>query len=412
MARITGVRFRGTGRIYYFSPGDRDLKIGDQVLVETARGRELGEIRMNPRQIPDDKIKHPVREIIREATEDDLARQEQNRKKEKEAFAICKKKIHEHGLDMKLVDAEYTFENNKLLFYFTADERVDFRSLVRDLASIFHTRIELRQIGVRDETRIMGGIGPCGRELCCKSWLTDFVPVSIKMAKEQSLSLNPGKISGLCGRLMCCLKNEEDTYEYLNARMPRVGDIVTVPDGKEGYIQNINVLRQTARVVVENGDEKDIAEYPAEDLTFVAHRGRRKPGNRAGRDKAESAENPGSGSGGRRNSNSREQDRRENRARESRRGRGNRIQEGVETEGRRNQDPEREYSRGGRRGSQGKDCSDRGGQKRERSAGANPKRYDRFVQQSRGSRRTDGAGGNGGYSKSGYSRRQESRDAE
>ena len=446
MASITGVRFRGTGKIYYFSPGDRDLKIGDQVLVETARGRELGEIRMNPRQIPDDKIRHPVREIIRKATEDDLARQEQNREKEKEAFAICKKKIREHGLEMKLVDAEYTFENSKLLFYFTAEERVDFRSLVRDLASVFHTRIELRQIGVRDETRIMGGIGPCGRELCCKSWLTDFVPVSIKMAKEQSLSLNPGKISGLCGRLMCCLKNEEDTYEYLNAKMPRVGDIVTIPDGQEGYVQNINVLRQTARVVVENADEKDIAEYPAEELTFVAHRGRRKPGSRADRDRTEGRENreqrgnrgqAGRGSAEDRQakrilqessekqeSDSREQrsfsdqDRRENHAKEGRRGRGNRperndrMREGAGTGRRRNQNPDGGYSRGDRRSGQEKAYPDRGGQKRERTGGAGPKRYDESARGSRDPGGTNRPSANGGYSRSTYRRRQESGDEE
>lgn len=276
MAVITGVRFRGTGKIYTFDPGDLDVKLGDKVIVETARGQEMGEIRMAQREVPDDKVPKGIKRIQRMATKDDLDRVKSNKEQEKKAFKICKQKIHEHGLDMKLVDAEYTFDNHKLLFYFTADGRVDFRELVRDLAGIFHTRIELRQIGVRDETRIMGGIGPCGRELCCKSWMTDFVPVSIKMAKEQNLSLNPTKISGVCGRLMCCLKNEEQAYEYLNSRMPRMGDIVQTPDGEEGYVQNVNVLRQTARVIIEKDDGKEVKEIPADDLTFIAHRGRKK----------------------------------------------------------------------------------------------------------------------------------------
>ena len=192
----------------------------------------------------------------------------ENKEREKEAFEICKEKIQKHGLEMKLVNAEYTFDNNKLLFYFTADGRIDFRELVKDLAAVFRTRIELRQIGVRDETKILGGIGICGRPLCCKTYLADFVPVSIKMAKEQNLSLNPTKISGVCGRLMCCLKNEQETYEYLNSRLPNVGDFVTAKDGKKGEVQSVSVLRQLVKVVIDNGDEKELREYKVDELNF------------------------------------------------------------------------------------------------------------------------------------------------
>ena len=214
------------------------------VIVETARGVEMGTVLIPPKEVEDDKVIQPLKPVIRIATEEDEKVIERNREKEKEAFAICKEKIAKHGLEMKLVNAEYTFDNNKLLFYFTADGRIDFRELVKDLASVFRTRIELRQIGVRDETKILGGIGICGRELCCKSYLSDFIPVSIKMAKEQNLSLNPTKISGVCGRLMCCLKNEQDTYEYLNSRLPSVGDTVTTPSGMRGEVSAVNVLRQ------------------------------------------------------------------------------------------------------------------------------------------------------------------------
>jgi cell fate regulator YaaT (PSP1 superfamily) len=206
--------------------------------------------------------------VIRIATPKDDAREENNRKKEKEAFAICLKKIQEHQLEMKLIEAEYTFDNNKVLFYFTADGRIDFRELVKDLAAVFKTRIELRQIGVRDETKILGGIGICGRPLCCHTFLSEFAPVSIKMAKEQNLSLNPTKISGVCGRLMCCLKNEQETYEYLNRKLPSVGDSVITPDGLKGEVNSVNVLRQLVKVLVDNNDEKEIQEYKVEELKF------------------------------------------------------------------------------------------------------------------------------------------------
>lgn len=268
MIKIIGVRFREAGKIYYFSPGKRKISRGDQVIVETARGVEMGRVVLGEKEMPEEEIVSPLKEVTRIATEEDLKRVKRNREKEKEAFVICEQKIKKHQLQMKLVGAEYTFDNNKLLFYFTADGRIDFRELVKDLASVFRTRIELRQIGVRDETKMMGGIGICGRELCCKTFLSDFVPVSIKMAKEQNLSLNPGKISGLCGRLMCCLKNEYETYEYLNSRLPGVGDFVTTPDGVKGQVQSVNVLRQTVKVLTEQGDVKEVQEYKVSQLKF------------------------------------------------------------------------------------------------------------------------------------------------
>lgn len=268
MIKIIGVRFREAGKIYYFSPGKRKISRGDQVIVETARGVEMGRVVLGEKEVSEEEIVSPLKEVTRIATEEDLKRVKRNREKEKEAFVICEQKIKKHQLQMKLVGAEYTFDNNKLLFYFTADGRIDFRELVKDLASVFRTRIELRQIGVRDETKMMGGIGICGRELCCKTFLSDFAPVSIKMAKEQNLSLNPGKISGLCGRLMCCLKNEYETYEYLNSRLPGVGDFVTTPDGVKGQVQSINVLRQTVKVLTEQGDVKEVQEYKVSQLKF------------------------------------------------------------------------------------------------------------------------------------------------
>ena len=268
MIKIIGVRFREAGKIYYFSPGKRKISRGDQVIVETARGVEMGRVVLGEKEVPEEEIVSPLKEVTRIATEEDLKRVKRNREKEKEAFVICEQKIKKHQLQMKLVGAEYTFDNNKLLFYFTADGRIDFRELVKDLASVFRTRIELRQIGVRDETKMMGGIGICGRELCCKTFLSDFAPVSIKMAKEQNLSLNPGKISGLCGRLMCCLKNEYETYEYLNSRLPGVGDFVTTPDGVKGQVQSVNVLRQTVKVLTEQGDVKEVHEYKVSQLKF------------------------------------------------------------------------------------------------------------------------------------------------
>ena len=272
MIKVVGLRFQRAGKIYYFDPLDYDLETAMHVIVETARGVEMGTVLIPPKEVEDDKVIQPLKPVIRVATDEDEKVMERNKEKEAEAYVICKEKIAKHGLEMKLVAAEYTFDNNKLLFYFTADGRIDFRELVKDLASVFRTRIELRQIGVRDETKMLGGIGICGRELCCKSYLTDFVPVSIKMAKEQNLSLNPTKISGVCGRLMCCLKNEQDTYEYLNSRLPSVGDYVTTPGGMKGEVQSINVLRQLVKVIVDNGEEKELIEYPVDDLQFTPKR--------------------------------------------------------------------------------------------------------------------------------------------
>ena len=268
MITIIGVRFRNVGKVYYFSPRELDICVGDHVIVETARGVEYGFVVLGPKEVDDSKVIQPLKEVIRIATPKDDAREENNRKKEKEAFEICQKKIRAHNLEMKLIDAEYTFDNNKMLFYFTADGRIDFRELVKDLAAVFKTRIELRQIGVRDETKILGGIGICGRPLCCHTYLSEFAPVSIKMAKEQNLSLNPTKISGVCGRLMCCLKNEQETYEYLNRKLPGIGDIVTLPDGMKGEVSGVNVLRQLVKVLVDVNDEKEMRECPVEELKF------------------------------------------------------------------------------------------------------------------------------------------------
>lgn len=245
------------------------MKTGDHVIVETARGIEYGRVVLGPKEVQDNEVVHPLKEVLRVATPEDDEREAQNRIKEKDAFKICQKKIREHGLEMKLIDAEYTFDNNKVLFYFTADGRIDFRQLVKDLAAIFKTRIELRQIGVRDETKILGGIGICGRPLCCHSYLSEFAPVSIKMAKEQNLSLNPAKISGVCGRLMCCLKNEQETYEYLNNKLPDVGSEVKITGGGKGVVQSVNVLRQRVKVLITNDKgEKEMAEYRVEELHF------------------------------------------------------------------------------------------------------------------------------------------------
>ena len=274
MTKVIGVRFRTAGKIYYFSPGKFEIKQGDHVIVETARGVEYGKVVIGTRKVKDQEVIQPLKSVIRIATEQDQKTEEKNREKEKEAFQICLEKIRKHGLEMKLIDAEYTFDNNKVLFYFTADGRIDFRELVKDLAAVFRTRIELRQIGVRDETKIMGGYGICGRQLCCHTFLSEFAPVSIKMAKEQNLSLNPTKISGVCGRLMCCLKNEEETYEYLNSRLPNVGDYVTTDDGLKGEVSAVNVLRQLVKVLVEVNDEKELREYQADQLKFKPKRRR------------------------------------------------------------------------------------------------------------------------------------------
>jgi len=275
MTKVIGVRFRTAGKIYFFDPLQFEINRGDHVIVETARGIEYGTVVSGVTEMEDEKVVQPLKPVIRIANQRDMEQEAGNKEKEKEAYKICLEKIQKHGLEMKLIDAEYTFDNNKVLFYFTADGRIDFRELVKDLASVFRTRIELRQIGVRDETKIVGGIGICGRPLCCHSYLSDFVPVSIKMAKEQNLSLNPTKISGVCGRLMCCLKNEEETYEELNRRLPGIGDFVTTDDGLKGEVQSVNVLRQLVKVVVDVGDEKEIREYEVDRLAFKRRHGKK-----------------------------------------------------------------------------------------------------------------------------------------
>ena len=279
MTKIIGVRFRAAGKVYYFDPKNMEIKRGQHVIVETARGIEYGNVVVGTREVANEEITQPLKPVIRIATAEDDERVLRNREKERTAMAICQEKILKHQLEMKLIDAEYTFDNNKILFYFTADGRIDFRELVKDLAVIFKTRIELRQIGVRDETKILGGIGICGRPLCCHTYLSEFAPVSIKMAKEQNLSLNPTKISGTCGRLMCCLKNEEETYEYLNSQLPGVGDIVTTPDGLKGEVQSVNVLRQTVKVIVEVDDEKEIHEFRVKELKFKPRKRKEKKEN-------------------------------------------------------------------------------------------------------------------------------------
>ena len=273
MITVIGVRFRTAGKVYYFNPEEVSYKQGDHVIVETARGIEYGEVIINNKEINEKEVIHPLKNVIRKATDEDHQKVKDNRVKEKEAFFLCKQKILKHGLNMKLIDVEYTFDNNKILFYFTSDERVDFRELVKDLAAIFRTRIELRQIGVRDETKMCGGIGICGRKLCCNSFLSDFQPVSIKMAKDQSLSLNPIKISGICGRLMCCLKYEEEAYIEIRGRLPEIGDQVITPEGK-GEVLSINVLREQVKVAVKKKekDGKEIKEavtYHTTDLKLI-----------------------------------------------------------------------------------------------------------------------------------------------
>lgn len=268
MIKVIGVRFRQAGKIYNFSPADFQVKVGDHVIVETARGIEYGSVVQGIREVANDKVIMPLKSVIRIATEEDDKKAIENNEKEKKAFKICKEKIAKHGLEMKLIETEYTFDNNKVLFYFTADGRIDFRELVKDLASVFKTRIELRQVGVRDETKMLGGIGICGRPLCCNTYLSEFIPVSIKMAKEQSLSLNPTKISGICGRLMCCLKNEQEAYEELNSNLPDIGEKVKTFDGFKGEVVSVNVLRQKVKIVVEVDDEREIKEYAIDELKF------------------------------------------------------------------------------------------------------------------------------------------------
>ena len=273
MAEIIGVRFNSAGKAYYFDPDGQNLSMGTMVVVETSHGVEMGKVSIPNREVSEKDLKAPLKKIIRVATDDDIKQLNENQVKEKEAFKICLEKIRKHNLQMKLIDVEYTFDNNKVLFYFTADGRIDFRELVKDLAAVFRTRIELRQIGVRDETKIRGGIGICGRPLCCSTYLSEFAAVSIKMAKEQNLSLNPTKISGVCGRLMCCLTNEEETYEELNSQLPSVGDMVTTPDQLSGVVHSLSVLRKQVKVIVNlENDEKEIREYSADELKFKPRR--------------------------------------------------------------------------------------------------------------------------------------------
>lgn len=282
MEQVIGVKFKRVGKTYYFSPNGMEPKMGDNVIVETARGIEYGRVSMGIKSVVDNEIVSPLKPIIRIATPEDDARLEDNRRKQKEAFKICEEKIKKHNLDMKLVDVEYTFDCNKILFYFTSDKRVDFRELVKDLAGVFRTRIELRQIGVRDEAKMLGGLGVCGRNLCCVQYLDDFQPVSIKMAKEQGLSLNPTKISGNCGRLMCCLKYEQDCYEELLRVMPRVGAIVSTPDGK-GSVVAVSLLKEKVKVLL-NGKDGDVADYPVRDIKIL------RDGKRVREDEAEISE--------------------------------------------------------------------------------------------------------------------------
>ncbi|HEX2926490.1 MAG TPA: stage 0 sporulation family protein [Ruminiclostridium sp.] len=264
MVKVVGVRFKKAGKIYYFDPDDLIIDLNQNVIVETARGVEFGLVVVPNREVDESEIVAPLKKVIRIATEEDIAHAQENDRKEKDAFNICLQKISDHKLDMKLIDVEYTFDNNKVLFYFTADGRVDFRELVKDLASVFKTRIELRQIGVRDESKMMGGIGICGRVLCCNSFLGEFQPVSIKMAKEQSLSLNPTKISGTCGRLMCCLKYEQEAYEDLLSRVPKVGAIVETPEG-QGTIVEVVLLKEILKVKLDMGKESELRVYNFKD---------------------------------------------------------------------------------------------------------------------------------------------------
>ena len=268
MIKVVGVRFKKAGKIYYFDPADMDIKKDSYVVVETARGVEFGECVIGIKEISEDDIVAPLKSVLRIATEEDINKHFKNKDKEKDAFEICLKKIQEHGLTMKLIDVEYTFDNNKVIFYFTADGRVDFRELVKDLAAIFKTRIELRQIGVRDEAKMLGGLGPCGRTLCCSTFLGDFASVSIKMAKEQNLSLNPTKISGICGRLMCCLNYEQSTYEDIRKRMPKVGSIVKTSEGT-GEVFSNNIVKENVKVKLRKGEEEILEEFKIEDIELI-----------------------------------------------------------------------------------------------------------------------------------------------
>lgn len=269
MINVIGVRFKPVGKIYFFDPGEIQFESGDYAVVETARGTECGIVAEKNHDVTDDRVVEPLKKVIRKASDEDLKRMETNERREKEAFRICAEKIHERKLDMRLVDVECAFDGSNLLFYFTADGRIDFRELVKDLAGIFRTRIELRQIGVRDEAKMIGGLGICGRTLCCHGYLDAFVPVSIKMAKEQGLSLNPTKISGSCGRLMCCLKYEQEAYEDLNKLMPKPGALVETPDGARGTVESVVLLRKTVNVKIERGATSEIKSYPVDELKVL-----------------------------------------------------------------------------------------------------------------------------------------------
>ena len=416
MVRVIGVRFRTAGKIYFFAPGSLDVRCGSHVIVETARGVEYGTVVGLPMDVSESRINQPLKEVIRIATPEDNEIERQNRIKEREAYRICQEKIQAHGLDMKLINAEYTFDNNKVLFYFTADGRVDFRDLVKDLASVFRTRIELRQIGVRDETKILGGYGICGRPLCCHTWMSDFIPVSIKMAKEQNLSLNPGKISGVCGRLMCCLKNEADTYEELNRSLPKVGDEVQGNDGLSGLVESVNVLRQTVRILVEVDDEKEYHEYHVNDITVL--RRRRRGGSRARKENTDPKEaqeleklenqerQERSGSGRRdRGDRSDRQDRSERHARGERSDRQDRAERGDRGERSERQDRGERQTRGDRGDRQ--DRAERS-ERQDRT-----ERQDRSDRQDRGDRGDSNERGDRNYRRNGrrrYSNNQNSGD--
>ena len=268
MIKVVGVRFKKAGKIYYFDPAGLDIEKGNFVVVETARGIEFGECVIGIKEINENDIVSPLKSVLRIATNEDIEKHFKNKDKEKDAFDICLKKIQEHGLTMKLIDVEYTFDNNKVIFYFTADGRVDFRDLVKDLATIFKTRIELRQIGVRDEAKMLGGLGPCGRPMCCSSFLGDFASVSIKMAKEQNLSLNPTKISGICGRLMCCLNYEQSTYEDIRKRMPKVGSIVKTSEGT-GEVFSNNIVKESIKVKLKKGEEEVLEEFKIDNIELI-----------------------------------------------------------------------------------------------------------------------------------------------
>ncbi|HYE11498.1 MAG TPA: stage 0 sporulation family protein [Patescibacteria group bacterium] len=272
MVKTVGVRFKKAGKIYYFDPDELVINAEDNVIVETIRGIEFGEVVLGIREVPEEQIVAPLKKVLRVASEEDKKIYWDNKNKERDALAICLQKVQQHNLDMKLIDVEYTFDNNKIIFYFTADGRVDFRELVKDLASVFKTRIELRQIGVRDEAKMIGGVGPCGRALCCSSFLGDFAPVSIKMAKEQSLSLNPAKISGICGRLMCCLKYEQEAYEYARRIVPRIGSIVDTAEGKGEVVGN-NILKEQVKVMLElqENNMRVVRDYSIKDVVVIKH---------------------------------------------------------------------------------------------------------------------------------------------